>query len=61
MWAENELVLIQAQSIMIYKPYVMLIKSVNFNSSADSKNVELGLTIPEAYSGVVPEVFPWDE
>jgi len=61
LWAENELVLVQAPSIMIYKPYVMLIKSVNFNSTADSKNVEFGLTIPGAYSGVVPGVFPWDE
>ncbi len=61
LWAENELVLVQAPSIMIYKPYVMLIKSVNFNSDENSKSVELGLTIPGAYSGIVPEVFPWDE
>lgn len=61
LWAENELVLVQAPSIMIYKPYVMLIKSVNFISTADSKHVEFGLTIPGAYSGIVPEVFPWDE
>lgn len=61
LWAENELVLVQAPSIMIYKPYVMLIKSVNFISTADSKTVELGLTIPEAYSGEVPETYPWDE
>jgi len=61
LWAENELVLVQAPSIMIYKPYVMLIKSVNFNSTADSKTVEFGLTIPGAYSGIIPKVFPWDE
>ena len=61
LWIENELILVQAPSIMVYKPYVMLIKSVNFNSTESSKSVEFGLTIPEAYSGVVPEVFPWDE
>ena len=61
LWAENELILVQAPSLMIYKPYVMLIKSVNFSSGSDSKSVELGLTIPEAYSGTVPEAFPWDE
>jgi len=61
LWAENELILVQAPSIMIYKPHVLLIKSVNFQSTADSKTVELGLTIPEAYSGTVPEAFPWDE
>lgn len=61
LWVENELVLVQAPSIMIYKPYVMLIKSVNFNSTADSKTVEFGLTIPGAYSGIIPEVFPWNE
>ena len=61
LWVENELVLVQAPSIMIYKPYAMLIKSISFNSSPDSKHVEFGLTIPGAYSGIVPEVFPWDE
>ncbi len=61
LWAENELVLVQAPSLMIYKPYVMLIKEVIFNSSADKKTVSLALTIPEAYSGEVPEAFPWDE
>lgn len=61
LWKENELILIQASSLMIYKPYVMLIKSVNFSSNENSKSVELGLTIPAAYSGEVPEVFPWDE
>ena len=61
LWAEDELVLVQAPSLMIYKPYVMSIKSVNFNSTPDSKHVEFGLTIPGAYSGIVPEVFPWDE
>lgn len=61
LWAENELILVQAPSLMIYKPYVMLIKSVGFNSRPDSKSVELRLTIPEAYSGEVPETFPWDE
>ena len=61
LWAENELILVQAPSLMIYKPYIMLIKSVSFNSTPDSKSVEFGLTIPEAYSGEVPESFPWDE
>lgn len=60
-WAEDELVLVQAPSLMIYKPYVMSIKSVNFISTSDEKHVEFGLTIPEAYSDIVPEVFPWDE
>ena len=61
LWAENELILVQAPSIMIYKPYVLLIKSVNFSSDENSKSVELGLTIPEAYSGEIPEAYPWDE
>ena len=46
---------------MIYKPFVMLIKSVNYKSDAESKTVDFTLTIPEAYSGEVPEQFPWDE
>lgn len=61
LWAENELVLVQAPSIMIYKPFVMLIKSVNFRSTPSEKTVDFTLTIPGAYSGEVPESFPWDE
>lgn len=61
LWAENELILVQAPSIMIYRPFVMLIKSVNFRSTPEAKTVEFTLTIPGAYSGEVPETFPWDE
>jgi len=61
LWAENELVLVHAPSIMIYKPFVLLVKSVLFNSTPEAKAVDLTLTIPEAYSGEVPTSFPWDE
>ncbi len=61
LWAENDLVLVQAPSLMVYKPYMLLITSVTFNSTPSAKTVSLGLTIPGAYSGVPPEVFPWDE
>ncbi|GAG45417.1 unnamed protein product, partial [marine sediment metagenome] len=61
LWAEDELILVQSPSIMIYKPFVMSIKSVNFKSDSEAKTVEFTLTIPGAYSGEVPEAFPWDE
>ena len=61
LWQENELILLYAPSIMIYKPMPMLIKSVSFSSRKDSKTTELGLCLPAAYTGEIPEVFPWDE
>lgn len=61
LWVEDELVLVHAPSIMVYKPFVLSIKSVLFRSLPDAKTVEFTLTIPGAYSGEVPEAFPWDE
>lgn len=61
LWKENELVTVHVPSLMIYKPFKMLIKSVLFISGPDSKTVEFELTLPEAYSDKQPEVFPWDE
>lgn len=61
LWAEDELILVQAPSIMVYKPFVLSIKSVLFRSLPNAKTVDFTLTIPGAYSGEVPEVFPWGE
>lgn len=61
LWMENELIIVHAPSIMIYKPFAMLIKSVMFNSQPNRKTVNFTLTIPEAYTGQIPVNFPWDE
>jgi prophage tail gpP-like protein len=60
LWQENELITIQAPSIMIYNPSTMLIKSVTFKGSPSDRITDFALTIPESYTGEIPEVFPWD-
>lgn len=61
LWEENNLIILQAPSLMVYKPTIFLIKSIMFNQTAKSKTVKFGLTLPEAYTGSIPETFPWDE
>lgn len=61
LWKENDLILVQAPSIMIYKPFALLIKTVVFSSDENSKVTNFTLTIPEAYTDTIPTSFPWDE
>jgi prophage tail gpP-like protein len=61
LWRENDLILVHAPSIMVYKPFVLRIKTVVFSSDEDSKTTNFTLTIPEAYTDTIPTRFPWDE
>lgn len=61
LWAENDIVTITAPSLMIYKPFPFLIKSLRFDETDTVKVTTFTLTIPGAYSGKLPEVYPWDE
>lgn len=60
LWKENQLIIVHAPSLMIYRPSVMLIKSVTLSGTPSSKKTEFTLTIPEAYTGKIPEAFPWE-
>jgi len=60
-WSENELILVTAPSLMVYNPTLFLIKSVTFNRQESTKTVSFDLTLPEAYTGKIPQRFPWDE
>jgi prophage tail gpP-like protein len=59
-WKENSLINLTAPSIMVYKPYQFLIRSVQFIQNETQTYTVLGLTIPSAYSGKLPEAYPWD-
>jgi prophage tail gpP-like protein len=61
LWAENELIVLTAPSLMVYRPSMLLIKSVTFKQSDTADTVAMSLTIPGAYSGEVPGRYPWDE
>lgn len=57
LWAPNTLVSVLAPSVMIYEPFIFLIKSVRFSSSP--RTAVLKLVIPQAYAGEAPEKLPW--
>lgn len=58
-WTENSLITLTAPSIMIYKPFNFLVKSVRFEQDDSQEVTSLGLTIPGAYSGQLPKAYPW--
>jgi prophage tail gpP-like protein len=60
LWEPNTLVELTAPRAFVYNPYQMLVKSVRFDRDEDSERATLVLTVPEAYSGQIPERFPWD-
>lgn len=61
LWAVNEIITLFAPSLMIYKPYNFLIKAATLSDLPSAKTTALTLTIPGAYTGILPEVYPWDE
>ena len=60
-WREDEIIEIKAPSLMIYNRVPMYIKSVFLTFINNKKVAKFDLTIPEAYTGEIPERFPWDE
>jgi len=61
LWSPNTEVSLQAKSAMIYNAYTFIIRSVEFIRTRDSATAVLNIVIPGAFSGILPEVLPWDE
>ena len=49
-----------APGAMVYSEYSFLIRTVTLTRSADESKSSLGLVLPGAFSGVIPEGLPWD-
>lgn len=60
LWAPNTTVILEHPNAMIYGPYEFLIRDVDFRRVRDGATATLGLVIPAAYRGEVPERMPWD-
>jgi prophage tail gpP-like protein len=56
----NTTIKITAPDAMIYRETEFLIREVTLKQTADSKTAELGLSLPGAFSGEAPSVFPWE-
>jgi prophage tail gpP-like protein/phage tail protein X len=60
-WAANTTLIAVAPRAMIYKETELLIRSVTFHATPESRTAELNLVLPGAFSGQIPESLPWDE
>jgi prophage tail gpP-like protein/phage tail protein X len=60
LWSPGMLVQLEAPDAMIYRSYGLQVRTVTFNRSASSETAVLGLVLPGAFTGQLPEALPWD-
>lgn len=61
LWDPNTSMTLLAPGAMIYKETELLIRDVVLRSSKDSLTAVLGLVLPGAFSGEIPDSLPWIE
>jgi prophage tail gpP-like protein len=59
LWAPNTVVELHAPGAMVYRPTRLIVRSVTFEGTPSSRTATLGLVLPGAFSGDVPEALPW--
>ncbi len=60
LWEPNTIIKLTAPDAMIYNPFNFVIRSIQFEKDSKTEVAILDLVIPGSFSGVVPEVLPWD-
>lgn len=60
LWSPNTLVSLEAPGAMVYNKTTMLIRDAVLTQTKKSTTASLGLTLPGAFNGQLPEVLPWD-
>lgn len=60
-WQPNTTVILEYPSAMIYRATEFLIREVKLKINKDVTSATLGLCLPGAFNGKVPEFLPWDE
>lgn len=61
LWDRNRFVKLTAPDAMIYRETDFLIRSVTLRVGASKRAASLGLVLPGAFSGELPEYLPWEE
>lgn len=61
LWNPNTIVTVNSPSGMIYRDTELLIREVTLRRTAGSLTASLGLVLPGAFSGLLPERLPWME
>jgi prophage tail gpP-like protein len=60
LWKTNTRISLVAAGVMIYDPFVFVIRSVQFLKSVQGETATLELVLPGAFSGEEPERMPWE-
>ncbi len=60
LWQPNSTLILEAPGAMIFRETEFLIRTVTFHQEKKSQSATLGLVLPGAFSGEIPEVLPWD-
>lgn len=61
LWAPNTLVSLEAESAMIYKPFVFVVRAVDFLRDDEKQVASLELVMRGAFEGAFEGEFPWEE
>lgn len=61
LWSDNTTINLLAPSAMIYTETEFLIRTVTLHQTASRQTATLGLVLPGAFSGEIPETLPWEE
>lgn len=61
-WRKNTLITLLAPGGMIYRETIFVIRKISITRDAESGDTTvLNLVLPEAFTGEIPEVVPWEE
>lgn len=62
LYKKNTIITLLAKDAMIYRESNFLIKGLTMSRSSDGGDItNFDLVLPGAYTGEIPEVFPWEE
>lgn len=61
LWEPGAAVELIAPDVMIYTPYMFMIRAVTFNRGGNETTATLELSLPGAFGGEQPERLPWEE
>lgn len=61
LFQKNNSITLQSPGAMIYRDTEFLIKSFTMKRTNEGDTTEFTLVLPGAYTGELPEVFPWEE
>lgn len=61
LWEPNTTTTLLAPESMVYRETEMLIRTVDLHQDDKTETARLGLVLPGAFNGQIPEVLPWEE